>query len=253
VIRAFPDAEVERAAHETEAQVGHDPLYMTLIADLTTLSCRCRFALGADRALAARYLDLPFAAVSFYGRGEGLRKVLRSLLAPGELCYALVGDEQFQHLQSVAAVQHVDLEWQMAYRGDVTTLSSGDAFALGDADWLEMAALAERGGMLAFEHNALEKGPYSGVRRDQRLVAMAGTHLVLDWMAEIGNVVTDPAYRRRGLGSMAVAATTRTLVADNLLVVLQVLKSNTGAIAFYRALGFECSNTMYLVRFVVGR
>lgn len=251
-MQACPGAEVERAAAEIDAQVGHDPLYMTLIADLTTLSCRCRFALGADGALAARYLDLPFAAVSFYGQGAGLLAVLCSLLAPGEPCYALVGDAQFEQLQSVAAVQHVDLEWQMVYRGDVATLSSGDAFPLGDTDWPAMAALAERGGLFAFERNALQNGPYSGVRRDQRLVAMAGTHLMLDWMAEIGNVVADPAYRRRGLGSMAVAATVKTLVTDSLLVVLQVLKSNAGAIAFYRALGFECLNTMYLVRFVVG-
>jgi predicted GNAT family acetyltransferase len=139
----------------------------------------------------------------------------------------------------------------MVYRGDVTTLASGDALPLGDADWPDMAALAERGGMFAFERNALEKGSYFGVRRDQRLVAMAGTHLKLDWMAETGNVVTDPAYRRRGLGSMAVAATVKALVADGLLVVLQVFKSNAGAIGFYQELGFECLNTMYLVQFVV--
>ena len=251
-MQACPGTEVERAAAEIEAQVGHDTLYMTLIADLTALSRRCRFALGAGGALAARYLDLPFAAVSFHGQGEGLRAALGALLAQGEPCYALVGDEQFGHLQLVAAVQHVDLEWQMAYRGDVTKLPRGDAFPLGTADWPDMAALAERGGMFAFERNALEKGPYFGVRTDGRLAAMAGTHLVLDWMAEIGNVVTDPAYRRQGLGSMAVAATIQTLVADGLLVVLQVLKSNAGAVAFYRALGFECLNTMYLVRFVVG-
>jgi ribosomal protein S18 acetylase RimI-like enzyme len=195
---------------------------------------------------------LPFAAVSFHGQGVGLRAALGDLLAPGEPCYALVGDGQLDHLQPVATVQHVDIEWQMVYRGDTTTLSCGDAFPLGDADWPDMVALAERGGMSAFERNALEKGPYFGVRRDHGLVAMAGTHLVLDWMAEIGNVVTDPAYRRRGLGSMAVATTVKRLVADGLVVVLQVLKSNAGAVTFYRALGFECLNTMYLVRFAVG-
>ncbi len=243
--------DVDRAVAEVLAEVGHDPLYLTLLADFTTLRQRCRIALGADGVLAARYLDLPFAAVSFYGQGDGLRAALSELLSPGESCYALVGDEQLEQLQAVAALRHVDLEWQMVYRGDVTTLASGDALPLGDADWPDMAALAERGGMFAFERNALEKGPYSGVRRDQRLVAMAGTHLQLDWMAEIGNVVTDPAYRRRGLGSMAVAATVKALVADGLLVVLQVFKSNAGAVAFYQALGFECLNTMYLVQFVM--
>jgi len=248
---ACATAEVERVAAEIKAQLGHDPMYLTLLADLTTLKHRCRFALSVDGVLAARYLDLPFAAISFHGQGEGLRAVLCTLLAPGESCWALVGDAQLDQLQAVAALRHVDLEWQMVYRGDARALVSGDALPLGDADWPDMAALAERGGMFAFERNALEKGSYFGVRRDQRLVAMAGTHLKLDWMAEIGNVVTDPAYRRRGLGSMAVAATVKALVADGLLVVLQVFKSNAGASGFYQELGFECLNTMYLVQFVV--
>ena len=110
--------------------------------------------------------------------------------------------------------------------------------------------MAERGGLFAFESSALEKGPYFGVRRAERLVAMAGTHLRLDWLAEIGNVVTDPGYRRQGFAMMAVGATVKALLGEGLMALLQVFKSNAGAVALYQKLGLERLHTMYLVEFV---
>ena len=80
---------------------------------------------------------------------------------------------------------------------------------------------------------------------------MAGTHIKLVRMAEIGNVVTDPDHRRRGLASMAVAATVQTLSAQGLQVIIQVFKSNVAAIACYEKQGFERSRTMYLVQFTL--
>jgi len=246
---ACPTPDVERRAAAIRAIIKDDPLYFTLLSNLTTLSHRCRFAVGADGALVARYLDLPFAAISFYGQGMDLRAALSELLAEGELCYVLVGEAQRTQLEVVTRVLDVYPEWQMVYRDDAATLEWGDAVLLGDADLPAMCALADRGKMLAFETNALEKGPYHGVWRDGRLVSMAGTHLKLERMAEIGNVVTDSGYRRQGLATMAVNATVMSLQAEGLLVILQVLKSNAGAIAFYETLGFERARTMYLIRF----
>jgi predicted GNAT family acetyltransferase len=82
---------------------------------------------------------------------------------------------------------------------------------------------------------------------------MAGTHLKLERMAEIGNVITHPRYRRQGLASMAVSATVASLLAEGLLAFLQVFKSSGGAIALYEMLGFERTHTMYLVRFELDR
>ncbi|MBN1935446.1 MAG: hypothetical protein JW934_12330 [Anaerolineae bacterium] len=76
--------EIARRAQRVLDEIGDDLSYFTLIADLTTLCARCRFAL-CDDALAVRYFDLPFAAVAFYGQGEALRSVLCALLDPGQL------------------------------------------------------------------------------------------------------------------------------------------------------------------------
>ena len=241
---------MQRKAEQVQAQVDRDLAYFTLIADLTTLRHRCRFALGPGGELAARYLDLPFAAVAFYGQGAGLRAALAQLLAEGEPCYVLLGETQRAHLRAAVRILSEDAEWQMVYRGEPGMLHTHGAVSLGAADFPAMCALAERGGLHAFEGNALEKGPFAGVWADGRLVSMAGTHLQLDHAAEIGNVVTDPAYRRRGLASVAVGAVIKKLCTYE-TVFLQVFKTNPGAVACYEKLGFERLRTMYLVRFVL--
>jgi ribosomal protein S18 acetylase RimI-like enzyme len=117
-----------------------------------------------------------------------------------------------------------------------------------------MTALARREGMQAFERDPLSRGPWYGVwhpgRRSQRseLIAQGGTHLVLDQAAEIGNIVTARAYRRRGYGSHVVAALLRELSAQGYSVFLHVLKGNGTAIAFYESLGFERNRGMILAR-----
>jgi GNAT superfamily N-acetyltransferase len=246
---AYPSLPVQQRAEAIRTQVGHDPLYLTLLADLTTLSDRCRFALSADGTLVARYIDLPFAAISFHGQGEGLRQALSAVLEAGQPCYALIGEAQREQLAAVTRVLGVDDEWQMIYRGDPAALDGGSAVPLGKADIGAMRSLAARGELPAFEPNALDKGPYYGVWCDGRLVSMAGTHLELEEMVEVGNVATDPDYRRQGLASMAVSAVAKVLHARGLLVIIQVFKSNAPAIVLYERLGFERLQTMYLVQF----
>jgi ribosomal protein S18 acetylase RimI-like enzyme len=245
----YPSTAVRQRAEAIRAQIGHDPLYLTLLADLTALSDRCQFALGPDGMLVARYVDLPFAAVSFCGEGTGLRDALGQVLEVGQPCYALIGEAQKAQLAAVTHVLQVDQEWQMIYRGDTAALDAGEARPLGEPHYRAMRALAGRAGLHAFESNALDKGPYFGVWREERLASMAGTHLKLERLVEMGNVATDPEFRRQGLGRMAVSAVIKHLCAAGLRVVLQVFKSNQAAIALYESLGFECARTMYLVKF----
>jgi ribosomal protein S18 acetylase RimI-like enzyme len=242
---------VAQCAARILAEIDSDARYLTLVADLTTLRGRCRFALGADGALAARYLDLPFAAVSFYGEGEGLREALSGVLEADERCYALVAEGQQAQLEVAVQVLDVVLEWQMPYVGDPGTLDPGEAVRLSASDLPAVKRLVERSVVHAFEEGALEIGPCFGVWRDGRLVSMAGTRLLVDAIGEVGNVVTDPDYRRQGLASMGVAATTLALLETGRRVLLHVVKSNTGGLALYERLGYRRERTMYLVRFHV--
>jgi ribosomal protein S18 acetylase RimI-like enzyme len=245
----FSSPVVQQCAAGILAQIGSDARYLTLLADLTALRERCRFGLGADGALAARYLDLPFPAVSFYGEGEGLHEALSCVLGAEERCYALVAEGQRAQLDPVVTVLDVSLEWQMPYAGDPATLDAGEAVALSPSDLPAVKALVERSVVYAFEEGALEVGPYYGVWRDGRLASMAGTRLLVDAIGEVGNVVTDPDYRRQGMASMAVAATTRALLHTGRRVLLHVFQSTPGAVALYERLGYQREWTMYLVHF----
>jgi len=228
--------------------LGDALAHFTFIADVTTLAPACRFA-GDAETLVARYDGLPFTAIAFHGDDPArLAALTRQLLAPGEETWCLVSEEQWLLVQTFCRVLEVRQEWQMLFRGDLAALDHGDVVPLGPPDLPEMAALARREGMMAFEHDPLTQGPWYGVRRGGALVAQGGTHLMLSRAAEIGNIVTARTHRRRGYGSQVVAALVRALHAQEKAVFLQVLKDNVAAIACYERLGFEPLRTMYLAQ-----
>lgn len=259
--------------HWCEGWLAHDLeqtlACFTFVADVTTLASHCRFA-GDEEMLVARYDGLPFTAVAFHGDDGSaerspersrrrlakaparLAALTRQLLAPGEEVWLLVGEEQWPLVQAAYHVLEAHEEWQMIFRGDPAALDPGDAVSLGPPDMPEMAALAGREGMAAFERDPLARGPWYGVRRADAnglaLVAQGGTHLMLSHAAEIGNVVTARTHRRRGYGSQVVAALVRALHARGKAVFLQVFKDNEAAIACYERLGFERLRTMHLAK-----
>jgi ribosomal protein S18 acetylase RimI-like enzyme len=91
---------------------------------------------------------------------------------------------------------------------------------------------------------AVDDGVYYGVYHAGRLVAMAGTHVVAPeiGVAIVGNVVTDPRYRRRGYGSAATSAVTAALLETCPFVLLTVEERNEPALHVYQRLGYreEC-------------
>ncbi len=100
-----------------------------------------------------------------------------------------------------------------------------------------------------FEPYQLESGLYFGIDSDdgKGLAAIAGIHVFSQShdIAAIGNLVTDPNYRRRGY---ATAVTTRLL--DELfesvsLVTLNVQEGNVAAIGTYEKFGFDRHHVYY--------
>jgi ribosomal protein S18 acetylase RimI-like enzyme len=234
----------------------------TFLADVTTLADDCRFA-GDSQTLVVRYDGLPFAAIAFCPGAsfspryraasyddvsKRIANLTRRLVAPKEPFVCLVDEHTWPLLQAAYRVLEVHPEWQMVFRADAQGLDPGDAVALEPANVPHMNVLARRGGMQAFDRDPLSRGPWYGVWSDDQLVAQGGTHLLLDQAAEIGNVVTAKAYRRRGYGSQVVAALLRELGTRGYSVFLHVLKENEAAILFYEHLGFERRRTMILAQ-----
>ena len=91
-----------------------------------------------------------------------------------------------------------------------------------------------------FDPRMLETRAYFGVRREGKIVSVAGVHVMSrrHRVAAVGNVATAPALRGQGLARIATAAVCNSL-ADADPIGLNVAADNTAAIAIYRGLGFK--------------
>jgi ribosomal protein S18 acetylase RimI-like enzyme len=114
-----------------------------------------------------------------------------------------------------------------------------EAVRLGQADVPEMLALAERTKPGPFLPRTIEMGTYLGIRRNGRLVAMAGERLHPPGWTEISGVCTDPEWRGQGLGTRLLLAVAAGIRERGETPFLHVLTSNKNAIRLYESLGFR--------------
>ena len=101
------------------------------------------------------------------------------------------------------------------------------------------------GGPAYYRPSHLEEGVYCGVFDSDRLVSIAGTHVVSEdeGVAVVGNVFTHPRYRGHGYATAATSAVTALLLERCPLVVLTVEEGNDPALQVYQKLGYtaHCS------------
>ena len=114
-----------------------------------------------------------------------------------------------------------------------------EAVRLTAADVPEMLDLIARTRPGPFRPRTIEMGVYLGIRRDGRLVAMAGERLHPPGWTEISAVCTDPAFRRRGLATRLVRAVAAGIRARGETPFLHAAADNTEAIRLYESLGFR--------------
>jgi predicted GNAT family acetyltransferase len=110
---------------------------------------------------------------------------------------------------------------------------------LTEADAPEIRALAELtrpGPFLARTHTL---GRFLGIRKEGRLVAMAGERLQPAGFTEISAVCTHPDHVGRGYGAALTRAVAARILARGDTAFLHAYATNTGAIALYRKLGFD--------------
>ncbi len=113
-----------------------------------------------------------------------------------------------------------------------------EAVLLGADDVPEMLALVERNQPGPFRPRTHELGRYIGIRRGDRLVAMAGERLHPQGWTEISAVAVDDDHRRQGLASRLVLDVAFHIQQRGDRALLHAAASNTGAIAAYERLGF---------------
>lgn len=114
-----------------------------------------------------------------------------------------------------------------------------EAVVLGADDVPDMLALTGRTEPGPFAPETYLMGTYRGIRRDGRLVAMAGERLRPGGATEISAVCTDADVRGQGLASRLVLAVAHGIRARGEVPFLHAAAHNERAIRLYLALGFE--------------
>lgn len=122
--------------------------------------------------------------------------------------------------------------------------TDSDHIELGDADALEMLALAQLtqpGPFLARTHTM---GRFVGVRIDGRLAAMAGERMRFPGFTEVSGVCTHPDFRGQGLAKRLSSVIASAIQQRGDQPFLHAWTSNRAAIALYESLGFEFRTTV---------
>lgn len=114
-----------------------------------------------------------------------------------------------------------------------------DFVALEEADAPEMQALAAltRPGPFAARTHRL--GHFIGVKRDGRLIAMAGERMRTDGFAEVSGVCTHPDHRGQGLAGALMRIVAGRMLARGETPFLHSYADNATAIGLYESLGFR--------------
>lgn len=201
----------------------------TFAADMTVLSDDCPFVHSGDTVV-ARYYGLPFAALAFIGQDKGhLAGLSAQLVDISEDFYVLLDETKARLAEKTFVVQRVHPEWQMLFTGEPAACDLGCAAILGAEDIPHMQKLALEVGLMTLEENPFRYGRAFSVWAEGMLAAMGATHLRLPGAAEIGNIATRTAYRRRGTARQVVAALVRAHVAESHRVFLMVFQTNEAA------------------------
>jgi ribosomal protein S18 acetylase RimI-like enzyme len=113
-----------------------------------------------------------------------------------------------------------------------------EAVPLGAADVPEMLELTASTKPGPFLPRTVELGTYLGIRREGKLVAMAGERLHPKGWTEISAVCTDGAWRGQGFGTRLIRAVGAGIRARGEIPFLHALATNA-AIGLYEELGFR--------------
>ncbi|MCC2334931.1 GNAT family N-acetyltransferase [Cellulomonas wangsupingiae] len=219
-----------RTLEPTDVDVLDNPAWYSLIGR--------HAALSEGNDLVRRYLPevSPFAAVRSW-EDPDVWDAIVDLVGPGRP-FPLAGAEApvlpagWEVIDSGAGVQLVETD-ALAARPD------DEAVVLGAADVPEILALVARTEPGPFAARTHELGRYVGIRRDGRLVAMAGERLQPAGWTEISAVCTDPDHRRQGLATRLVLDVAHHARARGDRVLLHAAATSTGVIAIYERLGFR--------------
>lgn len=251
----------ERWQPEALAYLRRSPYRNALpLSNVTQLRQHCDVVLvhsrGSVQGLASHYRALPFLGLTFVAEFDEAMPLLIDALAErvpalrGASLTTVIPEQRVRQLATCAMFETVEAEYQMVVEPEtLRPVISPLVRRLRPHDLPAMSALAALGALVAWRPEVITHGPAFGVFDGEQLVAMAATHFATPDVVEIGNIVTHPAYRRRGLASACTSALAQACFSLASRVFLMVMAENSAAFATYRALGFWPAERYAFARF----
>ncbi|MXP40894.1 GNAT family N-acetyltransferase [Altererythrobacter soli] len=192
----------------------------------------------------------PFAAAR--DREEDAQTALAALVrAPGDEIW-LVEAEEWPAPSGLTVLRTAPL-LQMVFEGvPADCPEDGRIELLGESDAAAMYALAHATRPGPWSTTTHRYGPFYGVKRDGRLLAMAGERTrPAKGLAEVSGVCTDPAARGEGLATLLMRRVMADFAARGDRPFLHTYADNAEAIALYETLGYRARREMVVT--VLGR
>jgi ribosomal protein S18 acetylase RimI-like enzyme len=173
--------------------------------------------------------------------GEKGYKAFAGLVSPGGTI-AIFLDVPYQPLRGWSVVGGATL-MQMVHHGglveDPPAASLPPIVELDDADSAEMVALATLTKPGPFGPRTHELGNFFGIRRQGKLVAMAGERMKVPGYTEVSAVCTHPEHNGHGYAAALMTRVMQGIVGRGEVPCLHVRGDNVRAIEIYKRLGFQ--------------
>ena len=198
-------------------------------------------AVGAPPALRYRSDIEPFVAAA--DDSQASADAILPLLEPGETL--LMIQASVPAIPRGAVVESDRLGVQMVAEGVAFSPEPpAGAEPLGDADAGEMIALAELTRPGPFRSRTHTMSQFFGIRRQGRLIAMAGERMQLPGYSEVSGVCSHPDWRGHGFARALSIFIASRIVARGETPFLHAWADNVAAIALYETLGFTLRREM---------
>lgn len=130
-------------------------------------------------------------------------------------------------------------------------LESNIAELVKEDEFSEVIDFIQKGGMRFFTRSEIERCPFLGIKDGKDFIAVGGFHFYDPQLVELGNIITRPDYRGKGLAKLLTNQLThlgKQLSAD---VYLGVLAKNLPAVHVYEGLGYQTTAELSIVDFTL--
>ena len=195
----------------------------------------------------------PFAAFAPGLPAKEAAAALHALMKTDELCYVIANEPLIETLglSSEGSLLTVQMAWPEGLPIPNAPQGGNQPVPLTCADAPEMMELIEIAFPGFFRERTCLMGPYSGIRENGRLIAMAGDRLVTDKLREVSGVCTHPNHTGNGLATQLILHKLSEHRERGYGSFLHAAASNVRAIPIYERLGFVHTRQFHLQR--VGR